>query len=275
MSLPGAKRRGLHIPFPSMLALSLLGLFVVAAVEGQGNPTAMSLAGRFLPPAGIAGSQAGHLLGTDELGRDVLARVLAAGRPSLLIAALSVLLGAAAGKVLGLAAAYGGATVAAAVNRLAAASLGFPVVLFAVLLAAGGGLRTAWLVLLFALVVWPRFAHLLADTIRTANGRDYVMLARLGGSSALRTMRVHVLPDLVRPLAGLLLRQMAFVVLVLSGLDFLGGGLPAITWGGMIFAGRDYVADAWWLVVAPGLAVTLVVAAFNQLARWLEGPAQD
>jgi peptide/nickel transport system permease protein len=258
-----------------LLSALIIVAFALVAVAGQAiapyDAYQIELGNRLLPPFWMAGGSSGHLLGTDELGRDVLSRIIVGARVSFVVAVLGIILGAAAGGFLGLLAAYRGGKLDAAVMRLADASLAFPILLFAIMLAVIMGPGILPVVLTVILLLWARFARLTRGEVLGIKQREFVLLARLGGSSSLRVMLVHIVPNIVGSFAVLFTLQIGVVVILEATLSFLGAGVPppTPTWGNMIAGGRDYIADAWWLSVFPGLAITVVVLAFNLLGDWL------
>jgi peptide/nickel transport system permease protein len=201
----------------------------------------------------------------------MLSRLVYGARVSLTAAACALLAGGGVGLAIGVLAGYAGGRVDAALMRVVDATLSFPTILIALLLAVslGQGLRT--IVLAIAFIIWARFARVVRGEVLAVKTRDFVALARVHGCSGLRIMAVHILPNVTNTFMVLLTLHIGFVIIVEASLSFLGAGIPPPTpsWGQMVADGRSYIASAWWLPVAPGAAIMLVVLAFNLFGDWL------
>ncbi|WBB76585.1 ABC transporter permease [Micromonospora sp. WMMD1128] len=234
----------------------------------------VGVAGPWLAPAGVndvdvdqmlrppSGS---HLFGTDELGRDVLSRVLVAARVSLEVGAVSVGIALVAGVTLGLFAGYYRGWLDSVLMRCMDVLFAFPVLLLAVAIVAvlGPGLLTAMVAI--GVVYTPIFARITRAGVLSVREQVFVRAAVSIGASDLRIMRRHVLPNIAAPLIVQTSLSLAFAILSEAALSFLGLGIqpPAPAWGRMLFDGRGFVTDAWWLGVFPGAAIFLTVLAFN------------
>jgi len=257
------------------IAALIIVVLVVAAVGAPliapHSPTEQSLPDKLLPPAWQEGGNAKYLLGTDVLGRDVLSRLLYGARVSLTVAAAALLAGGAIGLAVGILSGYVGGRVDSVLMRIVDATLTFPTILIALLLAVsqGQGLRT--MVIAIALILWARFARIVRGEVLTVKGRDFVALAQVRGCSHVRIMGVHILPNVMNTFMVLLSLHIGFVILVEASLSFLGAGIPPPTpsWGQMVSDGRSHIASAWWLSFPPGVAILLVVLAFNLFGDWL------
>ncbi|WP_281941111.1 ABC transporter permease [Micromonospora sp. AKA38] len=211
------------------------------------------------PPSGA------HPFGTDELGRDVLSRVLVAARVSLQVGVVSVGIALVAGMTLGLFAGYYRGWLDSVLMRCMDVLFAFPVLLLAVAIVAvlGPGLLTAMVAI--GVVYTPIFARITRAGVLAVREQVFVRAAVSIGASDLRIMRRHVLPNIAAPLIVQTSLSLAFAILSEAALSFLGLGIqpPAPAWGRMLFDGRGFVTDAWWLGVFPGAAIFLTVLAFN------------
>ncbi|MBA3891886.1 MAG: ABC transporter permease [Gemmatimonadaceae bacterium] len=235
------------------------------------DPNLQSLAMRLRPPAWIDGGTWTHPLGTDQLGRDLLSRVIMGARVSLLVGLTTVVVGASIGATVGLLAGYFGGNFERVVMRLADIQLSFPYILLtlAVIAVFGPGLLNVILVL--GVASWPAYARIARGSALSVKQRDYVASAiALGGSSA-RVIGRHVAPNIANALVILATLQISQMMMAEAALSFLGAGVPITTptWGGMLNEGQRYIFGAWWLTVMPGVALTTVVIAFNFLGDGL------
>jgi peptide/nickel transport system permease protein len=190
---------------------------------------------------------------------------------SLTVAVFALLSGGLIGLAVGIVAGYLGGRVDSILMRVVDATLTFPTILIALLLAVslGAGLRT--IVLAITVIIWARFARVVRGEVLGVRARDFVSLARVHGCSSLRIMRVHIVPNVMNTFMVLLTLHIGFVIIVEASLSFLGAGIPPPTpsWGQMVADGRSHIASAWWLSVMPGAAIMLVVLAFNLFGDWL------
>ncbi len=266
--------RGALARLPWIAALLIVALVVAAVgapVIAPHSPTEQSLPDKLRPPAWQEGGDVKYLLGTDVLGRDVLSRLLYGARVSLIVAAAALLAGGAIGLAVGILSGYVGGRIDSVLMRVVDATLTFPTILIALLLAVsvGQGLRT--MVIAITLILWARFARVVRSEVLTVKGRDFVALAKVRGCSHVRIMAVHILPNVMNTFMVLLSLHTGFVILVEASLSFLGAGIPPPTpsWGQMVSDGRSHIASAWWLSFPPGVAILLVVLAFNLVGDWL------
>lgn len=225
----------------------------------------------FLQPPVWSGGTAQFLFGTDELGRDILSRLIHGARLSLLVGFVSVLLALIPGVALGLTAAFSGKVVDGLIMRLMDITMALPALLLAVAIIAilGPGLRNAMIAI--ALVSLPAYVRLARASAMTELSRDYVTAAKLSGASRLRLMFVTVLPNCMAPLIVLATMSFSAAILEISALGFLGLGVqpPLPEWGTMLASARDYIERAWWVVSLPGLTILLSVLAINLMGDGL------
>ena len=258
-----------------LLPLFIIVVFVVVSLFGEalapGSSTDQNLRLRFLPPAWLDGGNVKYLLGTDNLGRDVLSRIVVGARASFIVALSALAFGSVLGSLIGLVSGYFGGRLDTFIMRTADGMMAFPLVLAALLLVAviGPGVHTV--VIAASLILWARFARLIRGEVLSVRERDYVKLARIAGATHGRIMFVHILPNVLNSVVVLLTLQLGFVIIVEATLSFLGAGVPppTPTWGQMVAGGRTYIETAWWISLFPGLAIAAVVLAFNLVGDWL------
>jgi peptide/nickel transport system permease protein len=264
--------RGRRLP---MVSLTIIGVFVVAAllanVLSPADPEEQSLRQRFTPPVWEERGTWNHVLGTDRLGRDLLSRIIWGARVSLTAGVLTVLLASAFGAGVGLVAGYYGGRVDTVLMRATDATMSFPVILLALILAVTIGPSFVNVVIAIAVILWARFARVVRGQVLTLMELDFITQARIAGASARWIILRHLFPNTLNTLVVLTTLQVGYVIIVEASLSFLGAGIPPPTpaWGSMISEGRDFVTSAWWVSFFPGLAILLVVLAFNLLGDWL------
>ena len=248
-----------------LLVITLLALF--APVLSPWDPTAQDLSARLVPPVWDGRGGWVHPLGTDQLGRDYLARLLHGGRISLLIGVTTVLISGAIGTALGVAAAYWGGWVDLVVNFLVTVRLTLPVVLVALVVVAIVGGSLPVLMLVIGLLLWDRFAIVVRGAAQQVVHRDYVVAARVIGSSTPRILFKEILPNIAGPLIVVASIEMAHAVLLEAALSFLGLGVqpPRFTWGLMVAEAKNQLLFRPWLIAIPGGALVLLIFAVNLL----------
>jgi peptide/nickel transport system permease protein len=246
-----------------VLALVLMAIFA-PWLTGQ-SPYQQALTARLLPPS------AAHWFGTDELGRDILARIIHGSRITLLIIFLVSIIVLPVGLVIGTVAGYFGGLLDTVLMRITDIFLAFPRLIMALAFAAalGPGIENA--VIAIALTAWPPYARLARAETMTIRKNDFIMAARMQGASALRIIWSHVVPLCLPSVIVRLTLDMAGVILIAAGLGFLGLGAqpPAPEWGLMVSTGRQYLLDQWWVATIPGLAIFVVSLGFNLLGDGL------
>ena len=246
-------------------AVALLGPLVVGT-----DPARQDLAGRLAPPVGLGGGVA-HPLGTDQLGRDVLARVVAGARVSLLIGGVATLAAGAVGVALGLVAGYAGGVSDRVVTWVVDVQMAVPFVVVAIAVTAVLGNGVGPVLLTLALTGWVGYARVVRLQARALRRAPWVEAARSLGAGPGRVMGQHVLPNLAGPVVVLASQQAAAMIVYEAALSYLGLGLggEAVTWGGMVAEGQETLLTAWWVAVVPGAAVAVTVLGFNLVGDWL------
>lgn len=271
------RRRHARQSWSMLASCVLIGLVVAAAAFADRvapqDPLRQHIVRRLLPPSWETGGSMMNILGTDQLGRDVLSRIVFGARASLLLGTLSVLLALAAGTTLGVLMGYHEGGLSLVLLRVTEVQLAFPFLVLAIAFVAILGANFADLTAVLVLWAWPAFARLARAQVLVEKRKEYVMAARAAGASAGWILTRTLLPNVLPPLVVLSTLTLAQMIIFESALSFLGFGVPPPTpsWGGMLSDGRDYVASAWWLITFPGLALMLTVLAFNMLGDHLQG----
>jgi peptide/nickel transport system permease protein len=270
-------------PRPRRLHLTLkpaFGILVGAALvlctllPGQiapASPTDQQLAERLHPPGWMEGGTASHLLGTDSLGRDVYSRVIYGARTTFLVALVSSLIGGVGGTALGLLAGYYGGALDEFVRKLVDMQLAFPYLLLAISVMAVAGRSLPILVVVLALSSWPAFARIVRGEVLSLRERQFIEGARAIGCNDGRILLTHLLPGVTASLCVVWSFDLARVVVLESSLSFLGLGVqpPTPSWGMDLSESRQFLQIAYWTVLFPGLAISLVVLAANLVGDWV------
>jgi peptide/nickel transport system permease protein len=246
-------------PFGAVVLLLALAAALCAPVIAPHHPHAQDLSRTLAPPSRA------HLLGTDNVGRDVLSRVIWGTRVSLLAGFVSIAIAATAGGLLGIAAGYAGGRMDGVLMRVMDAVLSFPPLVLALALGAVLGAGLGGVLIALGVVYTPTFARLMRAQVLTVKARDYVEAARALGAPAWRIAWQHVLPNAATPMVVQASLSVAFAILAEASLSFLGLGIqpPDASWGSMINAGRGYLQQAPWIVFGPGAALFVTVVGLN------------
>ena len=210
-------------------------------------------------------------LGTDRIGRDVLSRMIHGARTSAVISVVALGTGVLVGTVVGLVAGYRGGWIEAIIMRLVDTVLAFPLILVALLIIVVLQPGIHSIILAIAATSWARFARQVRGEVLVTKQLDFVTLAVIAGVPETVILRRHIFPNVVNTLLIVVSLQVGGVILTEASLSFLGLGLPPDepAWGIMVSEGRNFVISAWWLSFFPGVAITLVVLAFNFFGDWL------
>lgn len=256
------------LPWIPIVILSiLLACSALAPQLSPNDPNDKDIINSRIPP----GQNSEYLLGTDILGRDMLSRMIFGARTTVYISLVALATGAIVGTVLGLISGYLGGVIGAVIMRIADAVMGFPTILVALVIVVLLGQGTENIIIAVAVTVWARFARMIRGDTLSIRERDYVILAKIAGVSPPVVIIRHVFPNVVNTLMVLTSIQVGQVILLEASLSFLGLGLApgSPAWGIMVAEGRNVILDMWWLSLFPGVAITVVVMAFNFLGDWL------
>ncbi len=246
-------------PLGGLVVLLVLLMAVFAPIVSPYDPLKQDLTNLLARPGGA------HLLGTDNVGRDILARVVWGTRVSLIAGVVSVLIAVVVGSLLGLLAGFAGGRTDGIVMRLMDAVLAFPALVLALALGAVIGAGLVGVLIALGVVYTPTFARLMRGQVLTIRAREYVEAARVLGAPSWQIVRRHVLPNAATPIVVQASLSVAFAILAEASLSFLGLGIqpPEPSWGSMINAGRGYLQQAPWIVFGPGAALFITVLGLN------------
>lgn len=247
-----------------VILLTVVLACALAPALTRADPIKTGFSARLSPPLGLGGTTA-HIMGTDNLGRDIWVRVLYGGRISLALATGAVILAAGAGVLLGLVSGYAGGRIDDLIMRVADVQLAFPVIMLAIAIIAVVGTSEFAIIGVLALSGWVLYARTVRANLLSIRNLEYIEAARALGASSLRIIVSHILPNTMAPILVIASAQFATMVLLETGLSFLGLGIqpPRPSWGNMLAEGRDYLSNAWWLATIPGVAISLVVLGAN------------
>ena len=240
------------------------------------DPVTVDIRHRLAPPAWMDGGARAHVLGTDQIGRDLLARMIYGGRVSLVIGVAAVLISSSIGVLLGLAAGYVGRRVDWAVMTLINVMLTFPFVLLALAVIAVLGPSLVNMIIVLGVADWPLYARVIRAETLPIREREFVIAGRALGMSHWRIVFRQILPNLVSVIVVIATLQVARVIILESFLSFLGLGVqpPTPAWGNMLGEGRLYMLNSWWIAAFPGLAIFTTTLAINLMGNalrdWLD-----
>jgi peptide/nickel transport system permease protein len=253
--------------FGFVVVLLLVTVAVFAPLLAPHDPSAQSLSTRLTHPF----HSWSHPLGTDNLGRDVLSRLIYGSRISLEVGILVVAIAGTAGTILGMTSGYFGGKVDSTVMRVVDTQIAFPGLLLALLIIAVIGPSLKAIVIVLSLDGWMVYARVTRGIVLSVRQAPYVEAAEIVGCRARRLIGRHILPNLASPLLTLGVLEFARIVLAEAALSFLGLGIqpPDVSWGLMLSDGADFLFSAWWVVTFPGIAIALTVLGVNLFASWL------
>lgn len=261
----------LHVLLAMALLLVLAVLAVAAPLIAPHDPIAPDFGSALRPPLGFESADLRYLLGTDQLGRDILSRIIYGARVSMIVGLSGVGVAAFLGISLGLIAGYYGGLMDDALMRVADVQLSFPAVILAIIVVTTLGIGMTNVILVLGIIAWPPFARLARGATLAERQKQYVDVAVVLGCRDLRIMFRHILPNLASPLLVMAAFTMAQMILWESALSFLGLGVPppAASWGNMLADARGQIATAWWMAIIPGLAIAATIFAINVVQEWL------
>lgn len=244
---------------------------VLAPVIAPYDPLRQDVAARLRPPLSLDSRGGFHILGTDQLGRDLLSRIIHGARVSLLVAAAAVPISLLLGTALGVTAGYFRGVYDNVVMRILDVQLAMPFILLALAILVALGPNFATIILLLGITGWTHYGRIVRGEVLSLREREFVTSARAIGAAPGRIILRHLLPNTASLLTVLVSLQVPNVIILESALSFLGLGIqpPLPSWGGMLSEGRQYMLIQWWVAVFPGIALSLVVLGGNLLGDWL------
>ena len=258
---------------PAVIGMAILALLALAAIFADQlapDPNAQQLLQRLDPPS-WAGGEHGFVLGTDNLGRDILARMIHGARVSLTVGLVGMIVSGSIGITLGLVAGYLGRIWDRLIMRIADVQQAVPALVLAVAVAAVLRPSIANLIAVLAVTTWFTFARVVRAEVLSLREMLFVESARVVGATDGRIIVRHILPNAAASIIVIATLMVGNLILFEASLSFLGVGVPVTTptWGRMVFDGIEYVSTAWWIALFPGVAVMLTVLATNLVGDWL------
>ncbi len=269
------RRHGVRRSHPAMaggaIVLGIVAMALLAPVISPHDPFGQELTNRLRPPFWLTGGSLDFPLGTDRLGRDLFSRIIFGARITLLIGALSVLVGGAIGVTAGLLAGFYGGWVDTLLGRLADVQQAIPFVVLVLAIVAVLGSSLANLTIVLGVGSWIFYYRVVRGEVLAVREHLYVEAARAVGASQGRIFVRHILPNVSSSIIVVVTLFVPQVIVYTAGLSFLGLGVPLPTpeWGSLIAEGSEYLQRAWWLTLMPGVFLVLTVLAVNMLGDWL------
>jgi peptide/nickel transport system permease protein len=263
---------GAGIPY---LSLAIFALIVVAAIGGENiaphDPNGLDLGLAFKPPSWLDGGSIDYPLGTDNLGRDILSRIIAGARISLEVAAYAIVISGGIGALFGMIAGYFGKSVDAIIMRLVDIQMSIPSLALALVIATVLLPSLTTVIVVISITYWTWYARIIRGEILSLKERDYVALAKIAGCSTPTIFVRHLLPNILNTLLVLASLQVGQVIIFEASLSFLGLGIqsPDVSWGLMLADARNYITNAWWAITLPGVAIMLTCLSANLIGDWL------
>jgi len=273
--LPAPRRSIAFRRLAALLGAAIVGTTLLIAIFAPylmpHDPFAQDLGLRMIPPAWMDGGRSAHLLGTDQIGRDYLSRLIYGARISLLIGVLTVVVSGAIGITLGIVGGFYGGRIDDVVMFLITCRLSIPLILVALTVVALVGSSLAVVILTLGLLLWERFAVVARTTTMQVRNLDYIAAAEAAGASHLRVLTREVFPNIAHHLLVVATLEMALAILLEAALSFLGLGVPPPlpSWGLMIAEAKEYMFFSPWVIMTPGIALFILVLGINLLGDGL------
>ena len=255
--------------------LAILLLLIIAALFAEliapHSPVDQDITKALRPPFFMEGGTLDHLLGTDELGRDILSRIIFGARISLVVGFIAVAISGFIGTCLGLVSGYFGGKVDSVIMRLVDIQLSMPYILIALALIGALGPSLRNIIIVIGITSWVDYGRVIRGEVLSIKENEFVDLAKIAGCSTYRVLLKHIFPGVINSLIVLGTLMLGRIIIFEAALSFLGLGVqpPTPSWGIMLADGRQYLTYAWWLATFPGFAIMLVVLGTNLVGDWL------
>ncbi|WP_078394286.1 ABC transporter permease [Shouchella patagoniensis] len=254
-----------------IIVVAVILMAALASVLAPHDPNEINAINMFQPPMWIEGGTSEHILGTDNLGRDILSRIIYGSQISLLVGIASVVVAGIIGVTIGIVAGFYGGWIDSVLMRLVDSFLSIPNILFALVILSVFGPSVWTLIFVLGVTNWVNYARLVRGEVLSIKEREFVKAARSIGVKNRVIMYRHLLPNVASSFIVISTLSVATTIILEASLSFLGLGIqsPDISWGGILSDGRDYLATSWWLATFPGLAITGAVLGIIFLGDWL------
>jgi len=273
--LPRSSRIWVHMKNAPLGGLTILFLLVMAALFAEfiapHSPIDQDITQALKVPFFLKGGTLSHLLGTDELGRDILSRIIFGARISLVVGFIAVAISGFIGTCLGLISGYFGGKIDSIIMRVVDVQLSMPYILIALALIGALGPSLRNIIIVIGITSWVDYGRVIRGEVLSVKENEFVDLAKIAGCSTYRILLKHIFPSVVNSLIVLGTLMLGRIIIFEAALSFLGLGVqpPTPSWGIMLADGRQYLTYAWWLATFPGLAIMLVVLGTNLVGDWL------
>ncbi|MDF2036629.1 ABC transporter permease [Cytobacillus oceanisediminis] len=244
---------------------------IFADILAPHDPASNNLGDMLKPPVWLDGGSQNYILGTDNLGRDILSRIIYGSRVSLLVGVFSVILAGFIGIIVGLIAGYYGGVIDNLLMRIVDSFLAIPSILFILVVLAVFDPSILVLIIVIGFTNWVTYARVVRGEVLSIKEREFVKASKSIGTNSLTIMLQHILPNILSSFIVISTLSVATTIVLEASLSFLGLGIqpPDVSWGGMLTDGRNYLATNWWLATFPGIAITVTVLGIIFLGDWL------
>ena len=255
----------------AVIVVTVVVVAITAPLIAPHDPTRLQLGRRLLPPFWLPGANPAHFLGTDQLGRDVLSRLIWGSRVSVIVGVSAVALSALIGVTLGLVSGFFGGWVDGLISRAIDSFMAIPFIVLALAVVSVLGASLPNLILVLGITGWVSFARVVRGEVMSVKERDYIAAVQSVGQRTPLILIRHILPNVAGSIIVLATLDVALTIISESSLSFLGLGVqpPTVTWGMMLSEGREHLATSWWLATFPGLAISVTVLGIIFLGDWL------
>ena len=254
----------------SLIVTAVVVLAFIGPLISPHDPLGRNIRARFKPPGYVDGAVS-YTLGNDQLGRDILSRIIAGSRVSVLVGVVSVLISGTIGVLYGLISGFVGGLLDSVLMRIVDGLLAIPFIILVIAISGVVGAGLSTLILILGFTGWITYARVIRGEVLKVREMEYVIAAYALGQRRLKVMLLHVLPNVVSSAIVLAAVQVGVTILAESSLSFLGLGVkpPTVTWGLMLSDGKQYINSAWWMTAYPGIAITITVLGVVFLGDWL------